>query len=86
MLDAEERAGIDIELEESARNYKRAIIIINALRASRLLSEKNPEADLSRLVAAVETLTQTNQPRSVLIQATDTLILLKKRAEPATMP
>ena len=86
MLDVEERAGIDIELEESARDYKRAKIIINALRASRLLAEKNREADLSRLVAALETLIQTNQPRPIIIEATDTLIVLKKRAEPAITP
>jgi hypothetical protein len=56
MLDPEETAGIDIEEKPELRPYKRAMITVNALRAAGQLADKNPDADLGELQAAVEKL------------------------------
>jgi hypothetical protein len=45
MLDPDETAGMKIEEEPAARDYKRAMIIINGLRAGRQLVVKNAGAD-----------------------------------------
>ena len=80
MLNMEEAVGIELELE-NLRESKRAQVTGNALRASRLLAEKNPQADVSRLIASIETLIETlagvDSLLSIRTLATDTLIYLK---------
>jgi len=80
MLDMEESVGVELELE-AVREFKRAQITGNALLASRLLAEKNPQADVSRLIAAIETLIEAladvDSSLAIHSLATDTLIYLK---------
>jgi hypothetical protein len=51
MLDPDETAGVNAEEEPGARDYKRAMIIINGLRAARQLIAKNGNADPQALAA-----------------------------------
>ena len=45
MLDQGEDAGVVIEKREEMRPYKRALITVNALRATAQLVEKSPTVD-----------------------------------------
>ncbi len=55
MLDPENDAVVASEGEDADGQYwKRALVMMNALRASKQLQEKNPSADLSRLYEAME--------------------------------
>lgn len=53
MLDPEETAGIQIEENEQAREYKRALVIVNGLRAARQLVA-HESADDPQAIAALE--------------------------------
>jgi HEAT repeat protein len=80
MLDPNESAGIDVEKQRSARDFKRATILVNALRASSRLASANPTADLGRLVFAVEQLARTDVRPEIRVQAIEVLNQLKDRA------
>ena len=82
MLDAEETVGVNSEKLEWARGFKRASIMINALRAARLLADKMPQADFESLMSAVERLEDSNVDRPIQVQAADTLTYLRKRTQP----
>lgn len=69
MLDPTETAGIDIETEEALRPFKRAVITINALRAGEQLANTNPDADLSELEEAVQTLLAGDTPGEIRLKA-----------------
>jgi HEAT repeat protein len=84
MLDQNENAGVDVEPEEKMRPRKRVLITINALRAAGQLAEKNPEADLSALKAAVEKLLAGDLPSDVRVEATGALRELNARAATAS--
>ncbi len=83
MLDQSEMAGVEIEKKEELRPFKRALITINAVRAAGQLAEKNPDADLSRLKAAVEKLLAAGVEGEVRIEATSALRLLNARGAQA---
>jgi hypothetical protein len=90
MLDPTETRGIDAEgtarpentrqAEELEQNkaYKRTLILLNGLRATRMLAEKNPQADVVALREAVEQLLQTEENSQVRDQAEQALRVLQR--------
>lgn len=79
MLDPEETAGVDAEKNPENRDFKRALITINALRAAGQLADKNPDADLDPLQAAVEKLLAGDASGEIRIAATGLLTKLQER-------
>lgn len=84
MLDADENAGVDLEPEIKMRSLKRALITVNALRASGQLAEKNHDADLSTLKAKVEKLLDSDATGEIRVEATSALRQLNARAGTAS--
>jgi HEAT repeat protein len=83
MLDPEGAAGVKTEGFELARDYKRASILMNGLRAAGQLSAANSKADLGDLVRAVEKLIQEGRLEARLrLEAENVLRELKKRPAP----
>lgn len=56
MLDPEGKAGVEVEKEEPAREFKRSMILLNALEATAQLHAANPSADAAALRSAVSRL------------------------------
>jgi HEAT repeat protein len=84
MLDPEETAGIDVEENLEMRPFKRALITVNALRASGQLADKNPDANLAELRTAVEKLLASKPSPEIRIEATAALQHFDTRAAAAT--
>jgi hypothetical protein len=86
MLDPAETAGLTIEQDksESAQQEKRILILVNALRATRLLAERNPQAKLSPLVEATGELAEADAHQQIRVIARDVHLFLRNR--PATAP
>ena len=80
MLDPSESAGIEVEKQEPARDFKRALILVNGLRATGQLASANPRADLSRLRKAVERLAESDVEEPVRLKAIEVLHQLQGRA------
>ncbi len=80
MLDPAETAGVDAEKEPQMREFKRALITINALRASGQLVEANPEADLAELRSAIEKLLAGDISQETRVEATSALNHFDNRA------
>ncbi len=90
MLDATETRGIDAEsndqpdgAEPSAdlaqrKAYKRAMILLNGLRAAGMLAETNSQADVTALRGAVEDLLKADTNPQVRDQAEKTLRILQR--------
>jgi len=78
MLDPN-NAGVRSEPEELLQQGKRASILINALRATLLLSEANIEADLSSLEPALAALADGDLDRQIKMHAANVLSRLKDR-------
>lgn len=81
MLDPSERAGVDVEKQEPARDFKRAMILVNGLRAADRLAAANPSADWSRLERAIEGLTRAEVEGAVRARAVEVLHRLRARSE-----
>jgi HEAT repeat protein len=79
MLDPAETAGVEAEKNPEMRPFKRALITINALRAAGQLADKNAEADLGTLRAAVEKLLEGDAAGEIRIEATSLLRKLNER-------
>ncbi|HEV3136251.1 MAG TPA: HEAT repeat domain-containing protein [Pirellulales bacterium] len=79
MLDPDEQAGVELENEKDLRPFKRAVITINALRATAQLAEKNPDADLSTLARSIEKLLGGNVGGEIRLDATGVLRQLQAR-------
>ncbi|HUY31706.1 MAG TPA: HEAT repeat domain-containing protein [Pirellulales bacterium] len=77
MLDPAQRVAVETEEQPASRDFKRQLILINALRASKELAVKDPAADLSALRAAVEKLSRADSPAQVRTQAQAVLIEMK---------
>jgi len=73
MLDANEQAGVETEKQEDMRDFKRAVITVNALRAAGQLAAKHPSDDLSPLEQAVEKLIAGKPSGEISIEATSVL-------------
>ena len=84
MLDQQETAGVDVEENVEMRPFKRALITVNALRASSQLAEKNAQADLASLRDAVEKLLASDPTPEIRIEATATLQHFESRAGAVT--
>ncbi len=76
MLDPDETRGIEGEDQQSAP-FKRAVIMLNALRAARMLAEANPDADLQPLVEATRLLRAAEMPAQIQMEAAATLRVLE---------
>jgi len=79
MLDLDQSEGIDIEKQVELREFKRALLVVNALRAADQLMQKNPEADLSPVQAAVDKLLDAKLDIQVRAKAQETKKLLNQR-------
>ena len=79
MLDPSETAGVDVEKQEPARDFKRAMILVNALRAAGQLAAANPSVDWSRLERAIEGLARAEAAGAVRVEAADVLDRLRTR-------
>jgi hypothetical protein len=82
MLDPSEQRALGDEPNENTRNVKRTRILLNALRASRLLAERNSEADLAALQLAVERLLVTEISTQIAMEGNATLRQLQQRNHP----
>ncbi len=69
MLDGESDAGLKVEQAESAREYKRFMIVLNGLEAARQFHAKNPTADVSSLRQAIDRLLQGQLDQKLKIKA-----------------
>ncbi len=83
MLDPNESAGTDVEQQEPARDFKRAMILVNALRATSRLASANPTADLRRLEEAVRQLARADVEPEIRVKAVDVLHELSRRTPTA---
>jgi HEAT repeat protein len=82
MLDPEETAGVNAEPEPGSREYKRALILVNALRASEQFVEQNPTADRLNLVAAIQRLADSSkQPAAARLEAKRVLNRIRELTE-----
>jgi HEAT repeat protein len=79
MLDERQAVAIEKEDEADSRGYKRDLILVNALRATSDLAQKNGTADLTELSKAVERLTAPELPSGIQLQAKEVLFELNKR-------
>jgi hypothetical protein len=73
MLDPDQGAAIEVEKQEAAREHKRTLVLVNALRAAGQLAAANPAADLSRLAEAVERLSRADVDAEIRVQAAEVL-------------
>lgn len=78
MLDERQVVALGKEIEGDSRQYKRDLILVNALRATKDLAQKNGAADLGALSKAVERLTAPELPSGIRVQAEEVLIELNK--------
>jgi len=79
MIDPQENAGVDVEREESARQFKRALISFNGVRGIEMLVQNNSVVDSKQFIGPLETLIASKPPRNVAIEATNLLRTLKKK-------
>lgn len=80
MLDPAQTAGLEVEKETQSRDFKRAAIHTNALRAVELLLQKNSTADMAAIGQAVEKLRQSpDLPGPVSLKAQEVLNQLRNR-------
>lgn len=80
MLDLDENAGVEQERKE-LKDFKRALVVQNALRASEQLAAANPQADLRPLEAAIEAILARNSiHQEMRVGATETLRTLRAGA------
>jgi HEAT repeat protein len=82
MLDPNEQRALVDEPSENARNLKQTRIYLNALRASRLLTKQNQEADLAPLERGVKRLLAEQDNPQVRIEGNATLRELQNRNAP----
>jgi hypothetical protein len=68
MLDPLNEAAVSSEESPAEKDWKRSLIHVNAMKAIDLLREANPEADLSELVPALETLAAAPRAQSTVKQ------------------
>jgi hypothetical protein len=79
MLDPATERALTEETNQNERELKRLRILLNALRATRLLAANNPQANLQSLRLAVEALRASERNPQVQLEAELTLQTLVKR-------
>ena len=80
MLNPATVRGLTEEVNQSARQLKRLRILLNAVRATRLLAEKNPQVNIDRLRLAIERLLASEKNVQIRVEAEATLQALARRA------
>ena len=73
MLDPEQTAGLETEKDKQMQESKQALIMVNALRAAKLLQDKNPEADMTPVTKAITKLLASDVHRQILVQSQEAL-------------
>jgi hypothetical protein len=92
MLDIQELVHLKTEVGGQEQTFKRSVIVANALQAVEALAEKNPTADLSAVIEALEELAATDRetlnkaqlPARVVSDARRVLELLKTNSASRT--
>ena len=79
MLDPNNDDAVKDERHESAKSFKRSLVITNGIQAANLLVKKNVGGDLSKLEDALKKLAAAEKATKVGIEATEALDLLRKR-------
>lgn len=79
MLDPAAVEGLKSEKEAKVHEYKRAMILVNALRAGQQLARENPEADLAPLGDAVNKLLDADVPGPIRVAAKELKVALEER-------
>jgi hypothetical protein len=79
MLDPDGPAAMDTEEPEAGRNLRRAMILTNALRATRQLAAENPTLDVSPLVEAARRLAESDVDDTVRSEAAEVSSALEDR-------
>jgi len=82
MLDLDDAKGVEIEQESDLREFKRGMLVVNALRAVDQLLAKNPQAELPGVRAAVDKLLDAKIDTNIRAQARATKKLLDERPSP----
>ncbi|MBC8876120.1 MAG: HEAT repeat domain-containing protein [Planctomycetes bacterium] len=77
MLDPDNPFCVEMEKSDEAKQWKRDLVVTNAIRAVRQLAEKKPTADLSQLKAALEKVIGSDLKPGVRTEARETLHALK---------
>jgi hypothetical protein len=77
MIDPDEVAGVNIE-EEKGRDFKRALIEFNALRAIGTLLQVNPQISGEEFVPTLEKLLKRKLPNNVKLEAENVLRTIQK--------
>jgi HEAT repeat protein len=80
----ESEAGPDAS--DADAQWKRTLVIRNALRAIRQLAAKNPDLDLATLRPAIDDLLQSDVSGAARVEAEDAKRLLNDRAQPVAVP
>ncbi len=78
MLQPENREAIADEPSATGRAWKQALVWTNAIRATRQLAQRNPNADCRSLAAAMESLAGSAVPAHVASQSREALLELEK--------
>jgi len=79
MLDLEQQVGVNLEKEDQSREFKRAMIVVNALEATSQLARSNPKADIARLEKAIERVrVDSHVARNIRLKAAAVLDQLKQ--------
>jgi hypothetical protein len=86
MLDPQEAAVVREETDEQSRVMKRAVVVTGALKAVEELAQKNPDADLTLVIEALEqlaaadtaTLTEAQLPSRAASDAAHVLQMLQR--------
>jgi HEAT repeat protein len=80
MLDPTAAEGLKNEKETGSHEYKRAMILVNGLRAASRLAQQNTTDSLQDLSAAVDTLVEAEVPREIRVEAISLQAQLKNRS------
>jgi len=80
MLDPTAAEGLKNEKQKGSHEYKRAMILVNGLRAAGRLAQQNTTDGLKDLSAAVDKLVDAEVPREIRVEATSLESQLKSRA------
>ncbi len=73
MLDPDNELAVGSEESDEGREWKRVVVLTNAIRATRQLAQKNPSANLAQLRTALDILVSSDVQHGVHIEARETL-------------
>jgi hypothetical protein len=82
MLDPANPEAVSDEPDAGAVQRKRASVLLNGLAAAEQLAERNPDADLTTLKAALETLKDSDAPGGIRTRAAEVLYRINHPGDP----